>query len=98
VLGEALTVEQAVAAGFVNRVVSTDMLESTAAAAARRLARKPPEALTIARRLMRGDPADILARVDEEAACFRERLGSSEAIEAFTAFFEKRPPRYDKKV
>jgi enoyl-CoA hydratase/carnithine racemase len=98
VLGEALTAEQAVAAGFVNRVVSTDMLESTAAAAARRLARKPPEALTIARRLMRGDPADILARVDEEAACFRERLGSSEAIEAFTAFFEKRPPRYDKKV
>jgi enoyl-CoA hydratase/carnithine racemase len=52
----------------------------------------------MARRLMRGDPADILARVDVEAAGFRERLRSPEAIEAFTAFLEKRPANFRKDI
>ncbi len=98
VLGEAFTAEAAVAAGFVNKIVSAENLEETALGAARRLAKKPPEALRIARRLMRGDPADVLARVEAEVAGFRERLRSPEAIEAFTAFFEKRPPNFRKTV
>jgi enoyl-CoA hydratase/carnithine racemase len=47
---------------------------------------------------MRGDPELILARMDEEVAAFRARLRSPEAIEAFTAFFEKRPPNFRKSV
>lgn len=97
VLGEAATAAQAQAAGIVNKIVEFENLEATAVAAANRLAGKPPEALAMARRLMRGDPAEILARVDAEVAGFRERLRSPEALEAFTAFFEKRPPNFRKK-
>jgi len=98
VLGEVLTAEKAAAAGFVNKVVASEILKATALDAASRLAGKPPEALAMARRLMRGDPADILARVDVEAAGFRERLRSPEAIEAFTAFLEKRPANFRKDI
>jgi enoyl-CoA hydratase/carnithine racemase len=96
VLGETFTAESAVAAGFVNKVVESAHLERIALDAARRLAEKPPEALAIARRLMRGDPASVLARTDAEIVFFRERLTSPEAIKAFTAFLEKRSPGADK--
>jgi enoyl-CoA hydratase/carnithine racemase len=97
-LGETFTAEQALSAGFVNRIVPSDNLEATALDSARKLAEKPPEALAVARRLMRGDAARILARIDAEIAAFRERLKSPEAREAFTAFFEKRPANFRKPV
>ncbi len=95
-LGDPLSADDAVAAGFVNAIVPASDIEAAAFGAAKRLAQKPPEALALARRLMRGDPAEILARMDEEVAAFRERLRSPEAIEAFTAFSEKRPPNFHK--
>lgn len=97
-LGDPLSADDALAAGFVNAIVPASDLEATALAAAKRLSAKPPEALAVARRLMRGDPEIILARMDEEVAAFRERLRSPEAVEAFTAFFEKRPPNFRKPV
>jgi enoyl-CoA hydratase/carnithine racemase len=98
VLGDPISADDAVAAGFVNAIVPAGDLEAAALGAAKRLAKKPPQALAIARRLMRGDPAAILSRMDEEVVAFRERLRSPEAIEAFTAFFEKRPPNFRKTV
>lgn len=98
VLGDPVSADDALAAGFVNAIVPASDLEATAVTAAKRLAAKPPEALAIARRLMRGDPELVLARMDEEVAAFRERLRSPEAIEAFTAFFEKRAPNFRKPV
>lgn len=92
VLGEVFDGERAREAGLVNKLVPADALEATALAAARRLAAKPPEALAIARRLLRGDPAALEARMTEEVAAFRLRLASPEAMEAFQAFMEKRPP------
>ena len=97
-LGETFTAEQAAQAGFINKVVPPARLEETVFDAARRLADKPPEALAVTRQLMRGDPAEILKRTDVEVVAFRERLRSPEAIEAFTAFFEKRPPNFRKPV
>lgn len=97
-LGDPISADDAVAAGFVNAVVPANDLEGVALDAAKRLAAKPPEALAIARRLMRGDTDKILSRMDEEVVAFRERLRSPEAIEAFTAFFEKRPPNFRKSV
>jgi len=94
VLGETFTAEQAMQSGFVNKIVPRAHLEETAFAAARRLAGKPQEALAVARRLMRGDPVEILKHIDKEVVAFRERLGSPEAIEAFSAFFEKRPANF----
>jgi enoyl-CoA hydratase/carnithine racemase len=98
ILGETFTAEQGLAAGFVNRIVPPETLEPAALDAAHRLAAKPPEALAMARQLMRGNPADTLARIDAEVIGFRERLRSPEAIEAFTAFFEKRPADFRKIV
>ncbi|MET1046879.1 MAG: crotonase/enoyl-CoA hydratase family protein [Hyphomicrobium sp.] len=97
-LGDPVSADDAVAAGFVNAVVPAGDLEAAALDAAKRLAAKPPEAMAIARRMMRGDPAEILSRMDEEVVAFRERLHSPEAVEAFTAFFEKRPPNFRKTV
>ncbi|MBR2537174.1 MAG: crotonase/enoyl-CoA hydratase family protein [Hyphomicrobium sp.] len=93
-LGDPFSAERAHAAGFVNAIVPADALESTAVKAAQRLAAKPPEALALARRMLRGNASDISQRVDEEAAAFVARLSSPEAREAFQAFIEKRPPRF----
>jgi enoyl-CoA hydratase/carnithine racemase len=96
VLGEPFSAERARDAGLVNAVVAPEALEEKAISAALRLARKPPEALEISRRLLRGDPAELTARIDEESRHFRQRLATPEAKEAFTAFFEKRAPDFAK--
>jgi enoyl-CoA hydratase/carnithine racemase len=98
VLGDPISASDAVTAGFVNAIVPANDLDAAAIGAAQRLAKKPPEALSIARRLMRGDPAQLLSRIDEEAAAFQERLRSPEAIEAFSAFLEKRRPNFGKRT
>jgi enoyl-CoA hydratase/carnithine racemase len=97
-LGDPLSADDAFAAGFVNAIVPAADIEAVSLNAAKRLANKPPAALAIARRLMRGDPDEILARMDEEIAAFRAQLRSPEALKAFTAFFEKRPPNFRKSV
>lgn len=96
VLGAPLSVERAREAGLVNEIVPLAELEKKVLAAAARLARKPPGALAIARRLLRGDEKDIVACMIKEAVLFKERLKSPEAREAFQAFLEKRPPNFSK--
>jgi enoyl-CoA hydratase/carnithine racemase len=93
-MGEPMTAEQALAAGLVNRIVPAVDLDSATMAAARRIALKPPEALSIARHLLRGDPDGVTARIREELTLFDARLTSPEAREAFQAFMEKRPPDF----
>jgi enoyl-CoA hydratase/carnithine racemase len=97
-LGETFSAEQAVQAGFVNKIAAPDQIEETALEASRRLASLPPEALAMTRTLMRGNPVEILQQTDKEVIAFRERLASPEALEAFTAFFEKRSPNFRKPV
>ncbi len=95
-LGAPYSAEQARDAGLINAIVPADKLETTALDAGRRLAAKPPEALAIARKLMRGDPAEIVERIDAEIVEFARRLASPEAKEAFQAFLEKRPADFKK--
>lgn len=94
VLGETFTAERMREAGLVNALVPADKLEAAVGDAARRLARKPPEAVAIARKLLRGDTGPISRRTDEEAEAFAGRLSSPEAREAFQAFLEKRPAKF----
>ncbi|MCB1510689.1 MAG: crotonase/enoyl-CoA hydratase family protein [Hyphomicrobiaceae bacterium] len=96
VLGQPFTGEAAHAAGFVNAVVAVADLEASAMAAAVRLARKPPDALLAARRLMRGSADDVSRAIEDEVRIFAERMRSPEANEAFTAFMEKRAPDFQK--
>jgi enoyl-CoA hydratase/carnithine racemase len=96
VLGNAMDAEHAREAGLINAVVLPDEVEVTAIGAARRLAAKPPGALAMSRRLLRGETAEILERTEEEATLFRACLQSPEAREAFQAFLEKRAPNFSK--
>ena len=92
-LGEPFSAERALQSGLINGIVPADRLEDVVIAAAVRLANKPPEALRLARRLLKADPGATRARIDEEAALFSERLRSPEAVAAFQAFLGKRGPR-----
>ena len=88
-LGEAFSAEEALAAGIIRKIVAPEAVESETLALAARLASKPPTALAIARRLIRGDRADVLARIDEEAVHFADQLKSAEAKAAFEAFLRR---------
>lgn len=94
VLGATFSAERARECGFVNHILAADKIESAVMAAASQLASKPPEALALARQLLKGDAKEISECIHREADIFRSRLASPEAREAFQAFLEKRAPRF----
>jgi enoyl-CoA hydratase/carnithine racemase len=81
--------------GLVNRVSEDDDPLSDALMFASYLAFQPPIALAATRRLLRGDPAEILARMEEEARIFGGQLKSEEFRTAVNAFLAraKRAPK-----
>jgi enoyl-CoA hydratase/carnithine racemase len=89
-LGEGFSADRAKSAGLIYDVVEEDDLEKDVFAAAERIASKPPEALRLARDLMRGPRDDVVARIKEEGRLFGERLRSDEARAAFTAFMARK--------
>lgn len=94
-LGEALLGRDAVAAGVANAACAAAEVELRARAAAHALAKKPAQSLKLTKALMR-DREALLARMRHESELFAARLQSPEAIEAFSAFIERRPPNFDK--
>jgi enoyl-CoA hydratase/carnithine racemase len=90
VMGRAFGPDQAVASGLANAAVSAADLEQVARAAAIEIAAKPREAVKLSRRLIKGNPDEILKRIDEEALMFAERLRSTEAQTAFKAFLSRK--------
>jgi enoyl-CoA hydratase/carnithine racemase len=90
VMGRPLDATAAQACGLVNTVVPPGEVEAVAEKAARAIAALPPESVAASRRLMRGAPDDIVARIDEEARLFKERLHSAEAKTAFEAFLNRK--------
>ncbi|MGI4879965.1 MAG: enoyl-CoA hydratase [Janthinobacterium lividum] len=95
-LGEALDAATALAAGLVNRVVPDGELETVARAMATTLAAKAPTAVRLAKALLKGDLAPVLARMDAEGVHFAAQLQSAECREAITAFYEKRAPDFSR--
>ncbi|MEQ1951010.1 crotonase/enoyl-CoA hydratase family protein [Mesorhizobium sp. CN2-181] len=89
-LGEPLSAERALAAGLIHAVVPEDRLEAETLVIAEKIAAKPPEALRIARDLMRGPREAVVARIGEENEHFRARLKSDEARNAFAAFLSRK--------
>ncbi len=89
VMGAPWPAERAKEAGLVNHIVPSEELDSVTLKAAQALANKPREAVRLARRLLRGDPAQIRQRMQEEGALFLERVKSDEARNAFMAFLQK---------
>ncbi|MCB1383554.1 MAG: crotonase/enoyl-CoA hydratase family protein [Notoacmeibacter sp.] len=89
-LGRPIPAADAKAMGLIHALVSEDGLEAAAMQAAHEIASKPPEALRIARDLMRGDRQPLIDRIQAEGKLFRERLKSDEARNAFIAFMNKK--------
>lgn len=87
--GETFSAEEAKEAGLVWKVAASGEIDALTLATAARLAAKPPEALRIARDLIRGGREEIVARIDEEARHFAARLKSAEARAAFEAFMRR---------
>ena len=85
-MGDKFSSAQAREMGFVNEVVASADLEARATQIAANIAAKPPEALKLTRKLIRGERTDILERMREESILFGERLQSDEAKRAFVAF------------
>jgi enoyl-CoA hydratase/carnithine racemase len=88
-LGEAFGAEEAVKLGLANAIVPAPGLHVFAIEKAGEIAAKPRAALAATRRLMRGDSAEIQARIEEEARLFSAALRSEEARAAFAAFLGK---------
>jgi enoyl-CoA hydratase/carnithine racemase len=90
VMGRPFGAADAKAVGLVNEVVPPGEAEPAALTAARHIATLPAEAVALSRRLIRGDAADAVQRIDEETVLFRQRLQSAEAKAAFEAFFSRK--------
>ncbi len=94
-LGEALTGVQAAQYGLANAALPEADVLPAARKAAAAIVRQPPGAVLSTKKLMR-DGLHIMGRIHEESAIFGDRLKSAEALEAFTAFREKRAPDFSR--
>ncbi len=90
VMGRPLSADDAKQAGIVNTVVDAAAVDDMALQAAHEIAALPAGAVAVARKLMRGDADDVVARIDLEVKQFQERLRSAEARAAFAAFFARK--------
>lgn len=96
-LGEPFMAEAALEVGLVNRIVPPTEANGIAQAQARKLAAKPLTSLMETKRLMKkGQTAQVLEVMAEEGARFGQMLREPAAIEAFTAFMEKRRPDFSR--
>jgi enoyl-CoA hydratase/carnithine racemase len=90
VMGRPLSAADAKDAGIVNTVVEVGAVDDTALQAAREIAALPPNAVKLARRLMRSQDESVAERIETEATHFKELLKSDEARAAFAAFFARK--------
>ena len=96
-LGDPFTPEQAVECGIANAVLPAGEVVNHARRVAERFNQLPPGAVREAKQLMRGPQHDqLLQTIRTEGEIFARRLRSPEAMEAFQAFFQKRPPDFTK--
>ena len=89
VAGEGFSAASALDAGLIWKVVEPQEVEPQTLALAASLAAKPPQALKIARNLLRGPREAVLERMDEELVQFSSQLRSPEARAAFEAFMRR---------
>ena len=94
--GAVIDARRAAELGLVNEVVQApNDLHAVALERAREIAAKPPRATRLTKALTRPPQDELLARVLEEGKLFAECVSSAEAREAFTAFMERRPPKFE---
>ena len=94
-LGEAIDGRTAHAWGIANRAVPAAEVEATAQAFAVKLAARAPNSIRKTKQLMR-DAEALWALMQREGEAFGSQMKSPEAMEAFTAFTQKRAPDFSK--
>jgi enoyl-CoA hydratase/carnithine racemase len=93
--GEAVNAEMALDMGLVSKVVPADRLMDEARELAGRIARNPPNALRLAKRLLREGQHTRLDTLLEMSAAFQTLAHhSDDHKEAVSAFFDKREPYF----
>lgn len=89
-LGTPFGPDEALQAGFVNKIVPHAELDAAVAAYTKALTARPPMAVRLSKKLLRAGHADAVAHaMEREMTIFSERLKSREAISAFQAFLKK---------
>ena len=99
-LGESFTGEQAASWGIANGVLDDGVATlEKAAAMARRFQQLAPSAVAVSKQLMQAPGREELRQViTAEGELFGQRLRSPEAIEALSAFMQRRQPDFAKFV
>ncbi len=96
-LGDPFTAAEAVECGIANAVLPAGEVMGHARRIAERFNALAPSAVRETKRLLRrARSAAVLETIAIEGEQFSQRLRSPEAMEAFTAFFEKRAPDFSK--
>ncbi len=97
-LGESFTGAQAAEWGIANQALESGAATlAKAKEMAKRFQHLPPKAVEVSKELMRGPGREQLRQViADEGALFNQRLRSPEAIEALSAFMQRRKPDFSK--
>ena len=90
-LGEPIDGKTALAWGLASRAVPAAEVDATAEGLAAKLADRAPNSLKKTKRLMR-DAEQLWSLMQREGEAFGSQMSSPEAMEAFMAFTQKRPP------
>ncbi len=94
--GELFDAEEALAIGYVNRVVPADQLMDETYALARKLADGPPIAMQLAKRLVyRAQDQTFMEGLEAAQAAMTIVQSTEDAIEGPRAFVEKRKPNFE---
>ena len=95
-LGEPFLAETALEMGLVSRVLPPTEVNAYAQQQARKMAAKPLPSLMETKRLMKASlTPQVLERIKQEGVVFGRMLKEPAAIEAFSAFMEKRKPVFN---
>lgn len=96
-LGEPFSAAKAKEYGIVNEVLPVDQVEAHARQQALKLAAQPPNAVRVTKMLMkRWTEKEVMEALPLEASHFVPMLKQPEALEALTAFVQKRKPDFSK--
>ena len=93
--GATIDADTALSVGLINYVVDHEQLLAKANEIAANIASKPPQALRMTKRLIRTGQHSTLVHIMEEAAAFQSLCHYTEDhMEALSAMFEKRQPKF----
>ncbi len=96
--GDKVSADEALRLSMVNKVVPPDELMKAATDLARRFAQMPTKAIGLMKRLLyRSFELDLAGVLDAEAFAQETAALSADHREGVTAFFEKRPPKFQGK-